>query len=403
MTTRIITSCAALAATLVIAGSVALADADVPPRAASGQTLDIPEKQLDQGEVFHVLPALGTQFVLRNDADLLLSVAVCNHVVGYFVAPFDLEAARTPLLAGAFRVPVPALRVGAAAADQRLLGSTGLDADSYPEITFILTDTRDVQREEGADGRYACKLSLLGQLTIKDQVVDIEIPAEVRRVPFTWQMQTLTMGDLLVVRGSWELPTDKCGLSTDSADFIGPTTAFDIAFGCSTVPPDASLDPRVSRETLYAQQQFLTRLRDFDDPADAYAYGRELLSKFRDDAFALTQLAMLVLTEDDIERRDCAFVEQALKRANELTSGQDANTLNALARLSYQRGDLAGAVAHAQEAVEHLENLAPYEAFPIRQALQQYEAEQSALTPKPAAESAAADHTADQPEPSAEE
>ena len=116
--------------------------ADVPPRSPGGQTLAVPNEQLDLGDVYYVSPGVGTQLTWTADAPLTHVVASCTRVVGYFVAPFDLKQGEPPLLAGAIRIPVASLRTGIGERDSRLHGESALNAADYPEITLEIGTTR---------------------------------------------------------------------------------------------------------------------------------------------------------------------------------------------------------------------------------------------------------------------
>ena len=83
--------------------------AGVPERSPGLQTLIVPERDREHGEVYYVIPGAGTQLTWEEDAPLLRSVATCNRVVGYAVAPFELEDGVAPLFGGALRIPVASL------------------------------------------------------------------------------------------------------------------------------------------------------------------------------------------------------------------------------------------------------------------------------------------------------
>ena len=109
--------CSVILLSLLCAAAVGIPTAEVPPRSADGQTLVVPQSQRELGEVYYVVAGAGTQLSWESDAPLLRSVATCNRGVGYFVAPFELEQGKPPLLGGALRVPVASLRSGYGVAD----------------------------------------------------------------------------------------------------------------------------------------------------------------------------------------------------------------------------------------------------------------------------------------------
>ncbi|MCK4341773.1 MAG: hypothetical protein KAY37_08630 [Phycisphaerae bacterium] len=157
-------------------------------------------------------------------------------------------------------------------------------------------------------------------------------------------------------------------------DSFPAVVRIDVFLLCSTVSPEKNIDPSVKHEHFFKQLQFLTLLRDFNDPDQAYKFGRAFMKEIWDDGPALNRLAWAALTEEGLEKRALRFVEKAAGRANELTESRDAECLNTLARLHYERDDLPAALKWARQAVEHLAGLPPYVAEPIQEALKRYEA-----------------------------
>ncbi len=371
--------CASVSLWLILfsGGAGAYAD-EVPPRALSGQTLDVPAAQLESGEVYHITPMVCTQLVWTSETPLLRVVATCNRVVGYVVAPFDIEEGDSPLLAGAWRVPVASFRTGLPERDAEFHGEQALNVAEHPEITFLITDVRDTEQASEEGERLAYSLTVDCEVTVKETTATVSMPMTWTLQPFTWGTMQLNLGDFVVLRGSFEVPVETLGLPAPderSRDASAAMIRFDLAFLCSTVRPDKNIDPRVKHEDYYKLLKFLTLVRDFNDPEAGYRFGREYAQEIWNDGPALNRLAWSVLDEADIERRDMAFVEKVVKRANELLKGEHADTLHTLARWHYERGELENAVKFARKACEHLEGLAPYEAAPIRQALESYQAE----------------------------
>ena len=363
---------------LILTSVSAVAQEQVPPRTAGGQALIIPEEHLELGEVYYVAPGVGTQFTWTSDAPLMRITATSNRVIGYVVSPFDFEEDQAPLLAGALRIPVASFSTGSAQYDAEFHGPQALHAEEHPEITFRISQVNDTKLLSDENGRKSYTLNVTGQLTVKETTAQVTVPLRLTMVPFTWQTMQMSLGDFLVLRGRFDVPIADLGLEPPnpaSQDFRADMANFDLYLLCSTVSPDKLIDPSVKRENHLAQLQFLTQLRDFNDPEKAYEFGRAYMQKIWDNGPALARLAQATLSEEGIQRRDLTFAAKAVRRANELTESKDPAVLNTLARLHYELGDLPAALKWAGQAVEHLGETPPYVAAEIQAARERYQAE----------------------------
>jgi hypothetical protein len=363
---------------VLLAGVACLADDKVPPRSDGGQALVIPAEHLELGEVYHITPGTGTQLMWHGEAPLLRATATCNRIVGYFVAPFDVEEGQTPLLAGAFRLPVASLSAGIAQYDAQLHGPQALNKAAYPEITFRMTGVTDVETAGEGGTRQTYTLKLAGELTVKDKTVTLQIPMQLTFQPFTWGTMQLGMGDKLILRGRCEVKLADIGLvppgppNPDMSFLVGE---LDFYLLCSTMSPERNLFPDITHEQYRRQLRFVTLLRDFDDPEQGYEFGHSFMRESWDDAQVLNRLSWAVLTEDGIKTRDLAFALKAARRANELAGSKEADVLNTLARACYERGDLDAALTWQRQAAERLEGADPQVAAQVRSALERYEAQ----------------------------
>ena len=363
---------------LLFGAGIAGADDDpVPPRSASGQSLALPAAQQDLGEVFHVIPGVGTHMTWRHDATFVNSLATCSRAVGYFVTPFDLEEGDEPLLAGAVRVPVASLRSTYTQFEQSLHGARFLNQAQFPEIRLLLKGVRDVKRSEPEHKRRIYNLTLLADLYIRDQKIELECPAVVALVPLTWDIIQLTHGDVLIVRTRIELSRAQVGFPPTqpaAAAFTGEKIMLELALFCATMPPDLHLDPRTERAHFVKLQQFLTLVRDFRDAEKAYEFAREYAQEAWDTPRALFELATAIVQEDDLAWRDLALALKVARRANELTGSNDPHFLHILAQTHYQRGELDQALKWARMATEHIEDADRYVRPAIEASLPQIEA-----------------------------
>ena len=364
----------AVVLTFVTAGALA----EVPPRSAGGQALVVPEEHLDLGEVYHVTPGAGTQLMWTSEAPLMRVTATCNRVVGYVVAPFDMDEGQAPLLAGALRIPAASLSTGSAQYDREFHGPEALRAAEYPEITICIKSVSDVKLIGEENGRKSHTLNVTGEFTVKDTTTAVEMPMRLTLVPFTWQTMNVTLGDFLVLRAQFDVKAEGLGLEPPNErnrDFRAEAIRFDVYLLCSTVSPERNIDPSIKTEHYLRQLQFLTLLRDFKDVERAYELGRKYMREIWDDAQALNRLVTAVLTEEGIETRDLAFALKAARRANELAELKDPGLLDTLAQVYYQRGDAESALKWIRQAEEHLEGAAPPVADGIRATRERYEAQ----------------------------
>lgn len=370
-----------LAVAGVVSGAWAQDGTDiVPPRTDAGQALVVPDAQLDAGEVYHVQPGTCTQLTWTTQTPLLRYVAACNRVVGYLVLPFDLAEAESPLLAGAVRIPVASLRTGVASVDEEWHGGLLLNAAEHPEITLRVKQVGGVERLGDERGRLRYRLEVTFGLNVKGQEVEIQAPASLVHVPFTWQTMNKSLGDFATLQTTLRVKPADIGLTQTQrdGDFRFEECVLDLSLMCGTVSPERVIDPGVNVGHVHKQMQFLTRLRDFRNATEAYAYARALLPELWDAPSALRQFAETIVGEEDLPWRDFALAEKLIARANALTEESDPAVLAAAARMEFERGNVDAAVQWGQRAVEHLEDAPPYMAADVRAALARYEAARDA-------------------------
>ncbi len=129
-------------------------------------------------------------------------------------------------------------------------------------------------------------------------------------------------------------------------------------------------------------QRFLLMIGEMNRPEEGYAYGRELLRDFWDNAGMLNQLAWAVVDHETVVRRDLEFAMKAAERAGTLSDHTDAHILDTLARVHYELGDLPAALSWQRKAVDHVQPDDPLAEI-IRAALRQYEEEEKRRPPQP--------------------
>ncbi len=100
-------------------------------------------------------------------------------------------------------------------------------------------------------------------------------------------------------------------------------------------------------------QKFIALLTDAKRPADAYALGKTVLEKAWDNSMMLNDIAWTVVDNQAVTVRDLDFAMKAAARANELTRSEDPAILDTLARVHFDKGDVAAALKWQELAVKH--------------------------------------------------
>ncbi len=361
---------------VVLAGFAPLRGAEVPPRTEAGQTLVVPAAQLDAGDVYYVAPGEDTQILCTSDALLQRSVATCNRVVGYVVVPFEPAPDQPPLIAGAFRLPVASLTTGTAQYDKLLQGKPLLNVAEFPEITALLLSAGRAERTLAEKAHTQYKLPLDLQLNIKGKVLELEAPAQLDLLPFTWRVMNRNVGEMLTLRTRLELKLADLGLEKpgrEYADRIADTLSLEVFLLCNTVSPEKNNDPKYKGDQYAKQLRFLTLTRDFRDAEKGYAAGRAYMREIWDNPALLQVMAQLVLDEDGLARRDLDFALEAARRANELTRFVDLTQVRTLAQVCHDRGDPAAAAKHLRTAIEANRGAPAEQLSELRALLQEYE------------------------------
>lgn len=348
---------------------------DVPPRSEAGQTLIAPKSDLDRGDIYHIYGGEDAQVVVTSDAQLQRIVATSRRTVGYFVAPFERGPNDPPIVSGCGRIPVASLDSGMNAVNDLIRGPL-LEAEKNPEITFTLNSVRDAKKtsKDGEPEQFA--VALEGQVTVKGKSAPITAAGTVTLLPFTFRTMARYPGEILTLRTGFEVKLADLGLEKPGrewTDKFSDTLRFDLFLLANTVSPEKSLDPANKQPNNLKHIRFLTQVRDFDNPTEGYAIGRQFMKEVWDDPAPLNRLAFDTLAEDGIRTRDLGFALEAAKRAVELEKGEAAPTLDTLARVHFERGEIDEAIRIQQKAVEKSAALPPPVAQPMKDALARYE------------------------------
>lgn len=225
---------ATLAAAALMTAGVALA-ADAPNRSESGQSLRVPAEHAAMGTVYHVQPGKDAQVTFTSDAPLEHIKGVSNQVVGYVVAGTDNPA---NLQAGAFRLPVASFDTGIPLRDEHMQGERWLNAESHPDIVFVLSETRSVQTAREGDGFTTYDVTLVGDMTVKGETKRMEIPARLTFMEESERTRSRAKGDLLALRCDYEINLPDFGVNGGGGGKVAEVIELDQALFFATVAPE---------------------------------------------------------------------------------------------------------------------------------------------------------------------
>ena len=330
--------------------------AEVPPRTFAGQSLEVSEDLMDLGNVYFVAPGRDTQLTVVSRALLTRSVVTANRIVGFVVTPWEVEEIgadrSSPLLAGAFRIPVHGLRLGHEFGDSQLWSAAILDKEKYPEIAFEILATDGVERRSEAGANPEFELTVKGRLLLKESQTDLTLPVRLTFLPSTRRTMARNVGDLLSLQTSLTLKMEDLGLSRRGMeDLMGEEVKVDVFLMFNTISQDRSLNPRADPEMYRKQLRFVTLLRDLGDHERAYSYGLRLMKEVWDDREELLQLARNAIRLDRVETPTLSIALKGAARAAELAQEKDPHVFSLLAEIYFQSGRLNQAVETQEKAL----------------------------------------------------
>ena len=131
-----------------------------------------------------------------------------------------------------------------------------------------------------------------------------------------------------------------------------------------------AIDPESPR---YQVQEFALLVGGLNRPEEGYKLGEQLMAEYWQEPTVLNYLAWIAVAGDNVQRHDLDFALKAATRACEMMNWGEGGTLDTLARIYYEKGDLETALKWQREAVKY-----PYNeqaAAQLNATLQRYESE----------------------------
>ncbi len=227
----------ALSAALLLPGA-ALAKAE---KTAEGRTLVVPEEHKALGATYFVHSGRDAQVTFTSDAPLEHIKGTSSAVLGYAI----WGGADKGLVAGEFHLPVASIDTGIPMRDEHLQGSRWLNAESNPDIVFVLAESRAPSVAQEGDGFKTYSLTLVGDMTVKDVTREMSIPARVTLMEESQRTKSRAPGNLIAIRCEFEILLGDFGVKDDVIGLkVADQVTLDIALFGSTVSPDELMRAR---------------------------------------------------------------------------------------------------------------------------------------------------------------
>ncbi len=156
-----------------------------------------------------------------------------NQVVGFAVAGPEDHPAR--LQAASFLLPIASLDTGIPLRDEHMQGKRWLDAESYPDIAFTLTTTKDDTLAKSGDGFSTYTVTLVGDMTIHGVTRTMEIPARLTFMTESDRTKVRALGDLLALRCEYEIELAEFDVNGGGAGKVAEVIELDQALFFSTI------------------------------------------------------------------------------------------------------------------------------------------------------------------------
>jgi polyisoprenoid-binding protein YceI len=361
----------------LIALSAAPALAQTPARTPTGATLVVPDDHAALGTVYFVSAGPDVQVTFTSDAPVERVVGASSAVVGYAVVAENPGSAESPLLAGAFRLPVASFETGIPLRNEHLRSARWMDAAAHPDVHFRLDafENATIVKQDAEQGFTTWQGDLVGEMTIKGASRTVAVPARVSLIDLGDNRQVRGGGLKLAIRCQYTVNLSDYGVATNE-QIIGTRMSDEIRLDqFLLLSPD---DPEAGVRGNADIRRFMTLLVRERDADAAYAMAPGLVEASWDNAQALNTIANIV-TSDQAARQDMRLAFKCANRAAELTNESNAMILDTVAGLHFKAGDLESAIAWQKKAVGALNDQIPAGMQRvIRANLQKYEAESGA-------------------------
>lgn len=213
-----------------------------PERTSKGRTLVVPDAQAAMGTVYYVHPGKDAQVTFTSDAPLEHIKGTNNNVVGYFVFGGKPDGSGFDIKAGVFRLPVKAFDTGIPMRNEHLAGDRWMNAQSYPDVVFVVTNARNAALAKEGEGFKTYSVDLVGNMTVKGTTKSMTVPARITIMPESEKTSVRAPGNLAAVRANFPVKLSDFKIAEGdpamASGKIADELALEVFLLLSTASPD---------------------------------------------------------------------------------------------------------------------------------------------------------------------
>ena len=206
-----------------------------------------PSKPLPEGAtLYHTLTGRDAQVIFTSDAPLEKIIGKSNALAGFAVpGPKDSPAS---LSQAKWILPVRSLATGIPLRDQHLADKDWLDADTAPNIEFVLSRVADIKEVKRGDGFSTWSATLVGDMTIHAKVHEVTVKdARLTFFKESAKTKSIAPGDLIFLKCDYTVKLSDFGISNgDVPSKVSDTVTIAQTLRLSNATPQAIKDAQTA-------------------------------------------------------------------------------------------------------------------------------------------------------------
>lgn len=204
----------------------------------------VSEEHLALGTVYYVLPTKKPAITFTSKAKNETFKGKSSAVAGYCIVPGKEGELPAKLAAGMFSVPVVSLDTGRSMMNDHLRQGRWLNASAYPNITFRLSEVRDVTVIREKEDVQMYKGTLVGEMTLLSTSLEVEIPARITFRQESKKTRKIGPGNHIGIKCKYVVPLADFGIAEGDKAFssgkVSQEINVNIDLTLSNVKPGAS-------------------------------------------------------------------------------------------------------------------------------------------------------------------